>query len=79
MAKISEFEIAHCTHFGCMAVKGTGFRVCKFPARVWLLEVGDRRWLWDNGYSSWFEHYTRSGIFRIYRHLTPVYFDENSR
>lgn len=49
--------------------------MCKFPSRAYLLEVGDRRWLWDTGYSSWFEHYTRSGVFRLYRQVTPVYFD----
>ncbi len=76
MATISEFEMGYCTHIGCMAVKGAGFRVCKFPARAWLLEVGDRRWLWDTGYASWFARYTQSGIFRVYRHLTPVHFDE---
>ncbi|UMY06153.1 hypothetical protein MJ570_06345 [Escherichia coli] len=38
-------------------------------------EVGDKRWLWDTGYSSWFEHYTQSGVFRLYRRVTPVYFD----
>ena len=75
MAKITVFETGYCTHIGCMALKGAGLRVCKFPSRAWLLEVGSHRWLWDTGYSSWFEHYTRSGIFRIYRQVTPVYFD----
>ncbi|WP_436857561.1 MBL fold metallo-hydrolase [Citrobacter tructae] len=75
MAKITAFEVGYCTHIGCMALKGAGFRVCKFPSRAWLLEVGSRRWLWDTGYSSWFEHYTRDGVFRLYRQFTPVYFD----
>lgn len=75
MAKITAFKTGYCTHIGCMALKGAGLRVCKFPSRAWLLEVGSHRWLWDTGYSTWFEHYTRSGIFRIYRQVTPVYFD----
>ncbi|WP_338628714.1 MBL fold metallo-hydrolase [Yersinia intermedia] len=75
MAKITTFEVGYCTHFGCMALKGAGFRVCKFPARVYLIEVNDKRWLWDTGYATWFEQYTRSGIFRLYSQVTPVYFD----
>ncbi|TPG55394.1 MBL fold metallo-hydrolase [Ewingella americana] len=78
MAKITTFEVGYCTHIGCMALKGAGLKVCKFPSRAYLLEVGDRRWLWDTGYASWFEHYTRSGIFQLYRHVTPVYFDPNA-
>ena len=75
MAKITAFETGWCTHISCIALKGAGLKVCKFPARAWLLEVGDKRWLWDTGYSSWFEHYTQSGVFRLYRQVTPVYFD----
>lgn len=75
MAKITTFEAGYCTHPGCMALKGAGWRICRFPARSWLLEVGERRWLWDTGYASWFEHYTRNGIFRLYRRVTPVQFD----
>jgi hypothetical protein len=75
MAKITAFEVGYCTHIGCMALKGAGLRVCKFPSRAWLLEAGDKRWLWDTGYASWFEQYTREGVFRLYRQLTPVYFD----
>lgn len=75
MAKITTFEVGYCTHISCMALKGSRFRVCKFPARAYLLEAGDKRWLWDTGYSTWFEHATRSGIFSVYRRVTPVYFD----
>ncbi|MGM7049951.1 MBL fold metallo-hydrolase [Escherichia fergusonii] len=75
MAKITAFETGWCTHIGCIALKGAGLKVCKFPARAWLLEVGDKRWLWDTGYSSWFEHYTQSGVFRLYRQVTPVYYE----
>lgn len=75
MATITVFEVGYCTHIGCMVLKGAGLKVCQFPARAWLLEVGERRWLWDTGYASWFEYYTRSGIFRAYRMVTPVYFD----
>lgn len=39
MAKVTVFEVGYCTHIGCMALRG-GFRVCKFPARAYLLEVG---------------------------------------
>lgn len=40
MAKVTVFEVGYCTHIGCMALRGAGFRVCKFPARAYLLEVG---------------------------------------
>ncbi|MNG82263.1 MBL fold metallo-hydrolase [Serratia plymuthica] len=75
MAKVRVFEVGYCTHIGCMALRGAGFRVCKFPARAYLLEVGNRRWLWDTGYACYFQQQTQSGIFRLYRHMTPVYFD----
>lgn len=78
MATITAFEVGYCTHIGCMALKGAGLRVCKFPSRAYLLEAGDQRWLWDTGYASWFEQYTRSGVFRLYRQVTPVYFDPNA-
>lgn len=75
MAKITTFEVGYCTHLACMALKGAPFRVCKFPARACLIEVDGHRWLWDTGYATWFEQYTQSGVFRLYRQVTPVYFD----
>ncbi len=75
MAKVTTFEVGYCTHVGCMALRGAGFRVCKFPARAYLLEVGDKRWLWDTGYSYHFSEQTRNGVFRLYSAVTPVYFD----
>ncbi|KPW38344.1 MULTISPECIES: MBL fold metallo-hydrolase [Pseudomonas syringae group] len=75
MASITTFEVGYCTHIGCMALQGAGLRVCKFPSRAYLLEVGDRRWLWDTGYANHFQEHTRSGVFRIYSQVTPVYLD----
>jgi len=75
MAKITTFEVGYCTHIGCMALKGAGMRVCKFPSRAYLLEVSDRRWLWDTGYANHFQKHTQSGIFRVYSQVTPVYLD----
>lgn len=74
MAKLTTFEVGYCTHRGCMALRGAGLRVCQFPARAWLLEANNRRWLWDTGYASHFIDHTRQGIFRLYAQLTPVYF-----
>lgn len=76
MAKITTFEVGHCTHIGCMALRGAGLRVCKFPSRAYLLEAGNLRWLWDTGYADHFHTHTQSGIFRIYRQLTPVYLNK---
>ncbi|MBD1228139.1 MBL fold metallo-hydrolase [Xenorhabdus griffiniae] len=75
MVKIRVFNVGYCTHSGCMALKGASLRVCKFPARAWLLECHDKRWLLDTGYANHFYDHTRSGIIRLYRTVTPVYFD----
>lgn len=75
MAKITAFETGWCTHISCIALKGAGLKVCKFPARARLLELGDKRWLWDTGYSSWFETLHAIWCVRLYRQVTPVYFD----
>ncbi|MGC6387299.1 MBL fold metallo-hydrolase [Ewingella sp. S1.OA.A_B6] len=75
MANITTFEVGYCLHPGCMALKGAGWRVCKFPARAWLLEAQGKRWLWDTGYADHFEYYTAKGIFRLYRKTTPVHFN----
>lgn len=75
MAKVTTFEVGYCTHIACIAQRGAGLRICKFPARAYLLEVGTRRWLWDTGYSRHFQEQTQSGLFRVYREVTPVYFD----
>jgi len=75
MAKVTTFEVGYCTHIACIAQRGAGLRICKFPARAYLLEVGSRRWLWDTGYSTHFQEQTKGGLFRVYRHVTPVYFD----
>lgn len=75
MAKITEFKVGYCTHIGCIALKGAGLKVCQFPSRAYLLEANNRQWLWDTGYASWFERYTRSGLFYLYRQITPVWFD----
>lgn len=76
MAKITTFEAGYCTHVACMAQKGAGFSTCKFPARAWLIEVDNYRWLWDTGYADYFKHYTQSGIFKLYQKTTPVYLNK---
>lgn len=73
MAKIIPFKAGYCTHIACMAMRGAGFNVCQFPARAWLIEVDGYRWLWDTGYAEYFQHYTQSGIFKLYQKTTPVY------
>ncbi|KAA9000111.1 MBL fold metallo-hydrolase [Affinibrenneria salicis] len=75
MADITTFEVGYCLHPGCMALRGAGWKVCRFPARVWLLASRGRRWLWDTGYSRYFDDATRDGIFQLYRRLTPVRFE----
>lgn len=72
MAKIKTFVAGYCTHLACIAQKGAGLKLCQFPARAWLLEVGQYRWLWDTGYADYFKEYTQTGIFQFYQKLIPV-------
>jgi len=74
MIEIIPFETGYCTNIGFMVQKGAGFKTYRFPARVWLLKSNDRYWLWDTGYADHFYHYTGSGIYKLYRKVTPVYF-----
>jgi glyoxylase-like metal-dependent hydrolase (beta-lactamase superfamily II) len=78
MATITVFEAGYCTHPACMALRGAGMKVCRFPARAYLIETarGHGRYLWDTGYASHFVDSTRSGLFAWYRRVTPVHFDE---
>lgn len=75
MARITVFEAGHCTHPGCVAVRGGRWGACVFPARAYLIEAGDTRWLWDTGYANHFHDHTRSGVFAWYRRVTPVVFE----
>ena len=75
MMNIRVFEVGYCTHPGCVALKGASMKACKFPARAWLIEGNDQRWLFDTGYADHFYDHTRHGIIRFYRAVTPVYFD----
>ncbi|WP_159564644.1 MBL fold metallo-hydrolase [Budvicia diplopodorum] len=77
MAKITTFEAGYCTHVACVALRGAGLSVCAFPARTYLIEAGNGRWLWDTGYASHFDDATRKGVFVIYRKITPVYFESS--
>lgn len=77
MAIITEFEAGYCTHVACVALRGAGLSVCAFPARTWLIEAGSGRWLWDTGYATHFYDATASGIFALYRKVTPVYFESS--
>lgn len=75
MLTIQQFEVGYCTHPGCVALKGASFKACKFPARAWLIHNESQRWLFDTGYANHFYDHTRNGIMRLYRTVTPVYFD----
>lgn len=77
MAELRGFAVGYCTHPAGMALRGAGWHICRFPARAYLLSVGDRHWLWDTGYARHFQECTASGIFRIYRAITPVHFGKH--
>ncbi len=78
MARITPFEVGYCRHPACVALKGAGFRACRFPARAYLIEAGNRggTWIWDTGYASHFTTSTARGIYRLYARVTPVYLQE---
>ncbi|MEJ2395136.1 MAG: MBL fold metallo-hydrolase [Candidatus Thiodiazotropha sp.] len=76
MAELHTFTAGYCTHIAGMALRGAGWHVCRFPARAYLITVGKRHWLWDTGYARHFQEHTQSGIFQLYRKITPVYFTE---
>ena len=75
MATITTFQAGFCTHASCMAVRGTGFGTCEFPAQVFLIQANGRHWLFDTGYAEHFLDATQSGVFALYRKVTPVFFD----
>jgi glyoxylase-like metal-dependent hydrolase (beta-lactamase superfamily II) len=77
MATITIFEAGCCTHLACMALRGAGMKICRFPARAYLIENARGRWLWDTGYASHFFDHTREGLFAWYRRITPVHFDSS--
>jgi glyoxylase-like metal-dependent hydrolase (beta-lactamase superfamily II) len=77
MAELTTFTAGYCTHIAAMALRGAGWHVCQFPARAYLISVGDRHWLWDTGYARHFLEHTQSGLFQIYRRMTPVYFADD--
>ncbi|MEA3114224.1 MAG: hypothetical protein QOG58_4023 [Caballeronia sp.] len=78
MATITVFEAGYCTHMACMAMRGAGLAICRFPARAYLIETARGLWLWDTGYAQHFHDHTKSGIFAMYRRVTPVHFDANA-
>ena len=75
MAIIRSFKAGFCTHRSCIAIQGTGLKLCQFPARTFLIEANQRFWLWDTGYSHHFTDATQKGIFKLYPKATPVYFE----
>ena len=77
MATIHTFKAGFCTHAACMAVRGAGLATCEFPAQVYLLEAAGRFWLFDTGYAAHFIDATASGVFALYRKVTPVFFNDS--
>ncbi|TGV07611.1 MBL fold metallo-hydrolase [Alcaligenaceae bacterium 429] len=74
MAILHTYEVGYCMHPACVALKGSGFKLCRFPARAYVIEVGRELWVWDTGYASHFHTRTAKGIYRLYPAVTPVHF-----
>jgi len=75
MAELSAFRVGHCTHPGCMALKGRGLASQCFPSRAYLIETSAGLMLWDTGYAERFAAASAQGIYRLYGWVTPVVFD----
>ncbi len=70
------FEVGHCLHLECGAVRGGRWRVCEFPSLVGLLKHPSRGWvLFDTGYSQRFLDATARLPGAMYRWVTPVRFE----
>lgn len=74
MAVLHTYEVGYCMHPACVALKGGGFKLCRFPARAYVIAVGRDVWVWDTGYASHFHTHTAKGIYRLYPAVTPVQF-----
>lgn len=74
MAELHTYIAGYCTHPACMALRGAGLRICRFPARAWRIRTQRRQWIWDTGYASHFQTQTRRGLISLYRRVTPVHF-----
>ena len=72
MAEIREFSTGCCSHPEFIALKNGKLRVRKFPAKVWLICLQNKKWLFDTGYSAHFIKATDRGWGWLYRKVTPV-------
>ena len=77
MAVLHTYEVGYCMHPACVALKGGGFKLCRFPARAYVIEVGLDLWVWDTGYASHFHSHTAKGVYRLYPAVTPVHFQND--
>lgn len=75
MASITSLDTGYCRQLACMALQGSGWRTCRFPARAYLLAAHGRHWLWDTGYAPHFHEHTQHGLFSLYARVTPVTHD----
>lgn len=72
---IKTLHTGFCTHPGCMALKGAGLTSQCFPSQIFLIETKEGFLLFDTGYASHF-HDATTGIYSIYKKVTPVYHQE---
>jgi glyoxylase-like metal-dependent hydrolase (beta-lactamase superfamily II) len=75
MARLTELTAGFCAYPACIAVRGAGFALMRFPARAWLIETAAGPLLWDTGYAEAFLHATRRSVYRLYPLIASVTFD----
>lgn len=71
MAKITEFNTGYCTHPECVVTNKLSLKKKAFPAKAWLIETNNKKYLWDTGYAKYF--FKNKWNHKLYGFVTPVY------
>lgn len=69
-------KVGYCTHPECMVMRGGSLRSKEFPSTVGVFKSGEEVHLFDTGYDQEFFHATEKLPYRLYRMVTPVFFNE---
>lgn len=74
--KFTWLKVGYCTHPECVVMRGGSVRSKEFPSTVGVFEDSEGKIvLFDTGYSEHFFEATDKFPYRLYRIVTPVYFE----
>lgn len=74
--KFTWLKVGYCTHPECVVMRGGSLKSKKFPSTVGVFEDSQGQIiLFDTGYSEHFFEATKRFPYRLYRMVTPVYFE----